>query len=80
MDAEIESGVDLEHLEQTARSRGYGFIRTRMAQIIRDSRTALEQSMDERKTAELRGFIKGVRRCAGLAAEIKAEFAAKEKG
>ena len=79
MPDDIESGIDLEHLDQTARSRGYGFIRERMAQIVKDSRTQLEQPMDERKTADLRGFIRGVRRCAGLTAELRAEFAAKEK-
>lgn len=79
MGEDVESGIDLEHLDQTARSRGYAFIRERMAQIVRDSRTALEQPLDERKTAELRGFIKGVRRCALLANELRVEFAAKEK-
>ena len=58
--------VDVDHVDQTVRSRGWQLIRQRIERTLEQKRVELEHDAGEVATAKLRGFIEGMK----LALEI----------
>lgn len=61
-------GIDAEQIEQTLGSRGWQLIRQRIEKTLAVKLAELEQPADQVVTAQIRGYIAGLRLSLGVPA------------
>lgn len=65
--------TDAEHIEQVLRSRGWRLIEERYRMVVESKLGELEQDLPQDRTAHVRGYLRGVRRCLQIPYEMVQE-------